>query len=198
MPELRREFDRQVENLRKGYPGLAGLPEDAFVEHVAPLAQRLGELSGGEDLKPFAIVVTGGLVPAAAAMPLVELRGRTGFTDMDPDDLARFTPIDGVDVPPGPAYLIGDLDTGHDMLNVTPDAAADLIAARNRSPLTIDEGVAFLTHHSALKLGNSFSLLGSRCGDRRVTALWVSGGRPRLGWCWAGNPHTWLGSASWA
>ncbi|MGQ0669203.1 MAG: DUF5701 family protein [Actinomycetota bacterium] len=19
---------------------------------------------------------------------------------------------------------------------------------------------------------------------------------PRLGWCWAGNPHTWLGSAS--
>lgn len=42
------------------------------------------------------------------------------------------------------------------------------------------------------------AILGSRCGDKRVPALWVSGGHPRLGWCWAGNPHTWLGSASCA
>jgi hypothetical protein len=35
-------------------------------------------------------------------------------------------------------------------------------------------------------------------GDRRVPALWISGGAPKLGWCWAGNPHTWLGSASCA
>jgi NhaA family Na+:H+ antiporter len=40
------------------------------------------------------------------------------------------------------------------------------------------------------------SLLGSRAGDRRVPALWLRRGHPKLGWCWAGNPHTWLGSAS--
>ena len=33
-------------------------------------------------------------------------------------------------------------------------------------------------------------------GDKRVPALWVSARRPRLGWCFQGAPHTWLGSAS--
>ncbi|MEI2690845.1 MAG: DUF5701 family protein [Anaerolineae bacterium] len=41
-------------------------------------------------------------------------------------------------------------------------------------------------------------LLASRCGDKRVPAFWLSQNRPKLGWCWAGNPHTWLGSASCA
>ena len=60
-----------------------------------------------------------------------------------------------------------------------------------------EEGVALVTHHpEILRNSNCFSLLGSRRGDRRVTALWISKGKPRLGWCWAGNPHTWLGSAS--
>ena len=64
-------------------------------------------------------------------------------------------------------------------------------------PLTIDEGIAILTHHpDFLQKNNCFSLLASRCGDQRVPAMWISGGAPRLGWCWAGNPHTWLGSAS--
>ncbi|MGH3131815.1 MAG: DUF5701 family protein, partial [Gaiellaceae bacterium] len=73
------------------------------------------------------------------------------------------------------------------------------IVPENRSPMTIDEGIALLIHNpEVLETKNCFSLLGSRCGDRRVTAMWISGGKPRLGWCWAGNPHTWLGSASCA
>ena len=39
-------------------------------------------------------------------------------------------------------------------------------------------------------------LLASRCGDKRVPAIWISAGAPKLGWCWDGNPHTWLGAAS--
>ncbi|MGW0174505.1 DUF5701 family protein [Rhodococcus sp. NPDC003322] len=27
-------------------------------------------------------------------------------------------------------------------------------------------------------------------------ALWISQRRPKLGWCWNGNPHSRLGSAS--
>ncbi|WP_407937642.1 DUF5701 family protein [Mycobacteroides franklinii] len=30
----------------------------------------------------------------------------------------------------------------------------------------------------------------------RVPAIWISDGRPKLGWCWDRNPHTWLGMAS--
>jgi hypothetical protein len=123
------------------------------------------------------------------------VRGRPRGADAAVD-LDRFATIDGVDVPRGPAYLVTDVDPGRATLNVTPDDALERIVAQGRSPLTIEEGVAVLAQDpEILRTQNSFSLLGSRCGDRRVPALWVSGGRPRLCWCWAGNPHTWLGSA---
>src|SRR5215211_1153679 len=110
-----------------------------------------------------------------------------------------FEPLDEVTLPDGAAYLMVDLETGADTRNVTPDAALETINRRGRSPLTVDEGVALLTHHpEAVARNAGFSLLGSRCGDRRVTAMWISKGHPKLGWCWAGNPHTWLGSASCA
>ncbi len=42
--------------------------------------------------------------------------------------------------------------------------------------------------------------------DARTPAIWISGGTgrdgrsnrgaPKVGWCWAGNRHTWLGFAS--
>jgi hypothetical protein len=41
-----------------------------------------------------------------------------------------------------------------------------------------------------------FSMAGSRRGDQRVPAFWISEGRPKLGWCWDRNPHTRLGTAS--
>jgi hypothetical protein len=139
-------------------------------------------------------------VPAAAGITRVALRGKPAFTDMASEDLMRFRPIDGIPVPGGAAYLLADVDTGRETLNVTPDAALERITREGRSPLTVEEGIALVTHvPEVLKTHNCFSLLGSRCGDRRVPALWVmTGGAPRLGWCWAGNPHTWLGSASCA
>jgi hypothetical protein len=198
--ELRREFDRQVESLIiKGYPELASIQQDVFLQHIVPLKERLPELhtSGEEARIPFVIVVSNELVPSDEAMSLVELGDKRGFTRMEADDLKRFSPIEGVQPPLGSAYLVADIDTGGGTLNVTPDKAIKTIARENRSPLTIDEGVALITHHpEVLKTKNCFSILGSRCGDRRVTAMWISGGSPRLGWCWAGNPHTWLGSAS--
>jgi hypothetical protein len=196
---LRREFDRQLENLlAKGYPGLAGRAADAFVEAVAPLAERLAELGPTKNGSiPFVIVVRGDVVSTERAMSRVELGRKRGVVQMDPTEPAEYAPIDGLAVPSGPAYLAADLDTGADTLNVTPEEALETIVAGDRSPLTIDEGVALVTHHSdLLRTRNAFSILGSRRGDRRVPAMWISGGAPRLGWCWAGNPHRWLGSAS--
>jgi hypothetical protein len=104
-----------------------------------------------------------------------------------------------VQLPDGPAYLLTGIDLGAANRNVTPTAALAGIEAAGRSPLTIDEGVALLAQRpEAVARNAGFSLCGSRCGDRRVAALWISQGRPKLGWCWAGNPHTWLGSASCA
>lgn len=198
-PEPHEEFDRQVATLvAKGYPALAGRSAEEFRQLLAPLRERLpAPAAAGDARLPFLLVVGSELVPPEKAVPLIELGGRRGFTEMPADDLRRFRTVDGVGRPAGPVYLVVDVDTGADTLNVTPDDALPTIVGHGRSPLTIDEGIALATHHpEVLRTRNCFSLLGSRCGDRRVTAVWVSKGSPRLGWCWAGNPHTWLGSAS--
>ena len=198
--KTRLEFDRQVETLlAKGYPGFAGMSEQDFRSRLEPLAKRAHEVPAAstDERIPFVIVVKSGLVATGDAVAAIEWRGRQAFTRMDDDELLRFRPIERVVVPLEPAYLAVDLDTGRDTLNLPPDDAMTGILAAGRSPLTIDEGIALLTHHPELvKTRNSFSLLGSRCGDRRVTAFWISAGSLRLGWCWAGAPHTWLGSAS--
>jgi hypothetical protein len=196
------EFDRQVANLEQlGYPRLARMPKDAFARLFVPLRARLAELPAElvEAVIPFVLVLDPELVSAEQSMPLVEQNGRRGVVDMNPTQPSAFSPIDPVDLPEGPAYLLTDVDTGKETLNVTPDNALSLITRNGRSPLTIEEGIAVLTHNpGVLRSMNAFSLLGSRRGDKRVPALWTSKGRPRLGWCWAGNPHAWLGSASCA
>jgi hypothetical protein len=193
------EFDRQVATLvDNGYPDLTGMSDDDLVALLSPLRQAVADLPppGGDDRIPFVLVVTG--VAREQAFARVDLRGRTGFTTMEPDDLARFVPT-GVEVPTATAYVLADIDTGQDTLDVPPDDALPTILGAGRLPLTLDEGIAVVTHYpDLLTSGNRFSMLGSRCGDRRVTAIWVSQRRPRLGWCWAGAPHTWLGSASCA
>ena len=199
--DVHAQFDRQVATLvEKGYPALAGMPEHAFRELLAPLREHASPATEPSDYRvPFLVVVTGALAAREAAFAKVELRGKRGFTTMEADDLARFTPLDDLELPSPTAYLLRDVDTGQDFLDVPPDDALPKILAHGRSPLTLDEGIALVTQApDLLQMGNRFSLLGSRCGDRRVTAIWVSERRPRLGWCWAGAPHTWLGSASCA
>ena len=39
-------------------------------------------------------------------------RGKTGFSVLERDDLERFAPIEGVELPHGPAYLLTASDTG--------------------------------------------------------------------------------------
>ncbi len=203
--QLRIEFDRQLENLmQKGYPKFAGVKTEEFIKRVEPLKKRVKRLSVPEiDLEkgrlPFVIVIKSDWVAAGKAMSLVKRQGKTGFTKMYPREPKDFQTIAGVSIPNGMAYLLVDINRGKDNINLPPDEALEMIEKGNRSPLTIDEGVAIVTHYPEfLMRNNCFSLLASRCrGDRRVPALWIdSEKKPRLGWCWAGNPHTWLGSAS--
>ena len=203
--QLTNEFDRQITNLMdKGYPALAGMSATRFRAKLDRLSDRLADVAPSRtNAIPFVVVVTGDLVPVIPAIQAWRTNDKPGFTTMEADEIKRFGPIDIVEIPNAVAYLATDIETGADTLNITPDDALPLIRKRRRSPLTVDEGVAVLTHHpDVLVTHNAFSLLGSRCGDRRVTAIWSSekgdqrGRQPRLGWCFAGAPHTWLGSAS--
>jgi hypothetical protein len=193
------EFDRQSQTLvAAGYPALAGLDEAGFRAMLEPLRRPSRAAASSAPTRiPFAIVVSSALVSADRALPALHWKATTGWTELTAEELATFRPTEGVAVPAAPVYLVTDVDTGQENLGVRARDALPAILGEGRTPLTIDEGVSLLAlFPGILRERNAFFLPGSRCGDKRVTALWVSKGHPRLGWCWEGNPHTWLGSAS--
>ena len=197
----RAEFDRQVQNLVDcGYPGLAGMSEEAFREalwQLAPVFDRMPTETAvaADDHIRFVVVVN--QAPAADAAARMTLNGKPAILMMEPEDVARFTPVEGVSVPGGLAYLPVDIDTGSEFCDVAPSRALPVINKRGRTALTVAEGIALVTlRPDMLRKNKCFSLLASRCADKRVPAIWISGKAPKLGWCWDGNPHTWLGSAS--
>ena len=140
------------------------------------------------------------VVPVAAAAARMERRGRpVVLGQLEPEDLDAFVPIAAVELPAAPAYVAIDVDLGAASRNVRPEDALRDILAAGRSPLTLDEGIALMLQQpEAIARNWGFSMAGSRRGDQRVPAFWISEGRPKLGWCWDRNPHTWLGTASCA
>jgi len=195
--EAELEFDRQVDALvMAGLPEALDLATTCFRAAVEPLRDLLPDVEPDGTTIPFVVVVPH--LPVVPVLEAVHSVGGSGFTTMDDDDLATFRPLPELQVPAGP-YLLIDVDPGPDTLNLPPAQALPRIEAAGRSPLTIGEGLAvLLSDPGVLRSRNCFSLLGSRSGDKRVPALWVSARRPRLGWCYQGAPHTWLGSASCA
>ena len=140
------------------------------------------------------------LLPVAESAARVRRQDRpVVLGHLEPEDLATFVPIEAVEIPTAPAYLAVDIDLGAGSRNVRPEDALREILAAGRSPLTIDEGIALMLQQpEAIAPNRGFSMAGSRRSDQRVPAFWVSEGRPKLGWCWDRNPHTWLGTASCA
>ena len=197
-------FRGQVETLiQKGYASASGMTDrsfrkllDGLCHHVESL--KLKPCDYAEGRLPFVIVIKSELLPTAAAMPLVVRSGKAGHVAMQPVKPDDFAPIAGVVIPEGMAYLLVDFDRGRETLNVRPEDALKIVRKKRRSPLTIDEGIAIITQHpDFLQKNNCFSLLASRRADQRVPAIWIDGAkRPKLGWCWDRNPHTWLGAAS--
>ncbi len=187
------ELDRQLTvYVEAGLPASAGISAVALRRRAEPLHDVVEQVGR----QPY-VVVMPSLAGPADLVALTRLRGKTGFTTMEPDDLATFRPTADADLPEPPAYLLVDPDTGREWLDVPPERVLPPLLASGRTPLTLDEGLALLLQDgTVLRRETCFSMLASRCGDRRVPALWVSKGRPRLGWCWDGAPHTWLGSGS--
>lgn len=194
------QLQSQVDTLvRLGYPNLLDLTPSAFRESLRPLepyAPDCAPFDPSSGSVPFVLVIR---APVASTLPFVNRRGKPAIDRLHPKKPADFIPIESISLPEGHAYLLRDVDRGAETRNVTPDDAYLSLAAQHRSPLTIEEGIALVTQFPEfLQSNHCFSLLASRCGDKRVPALWLSDGHPKLGWCWAGNPHTWLGSASCA
>jgi hypothetical protein len=180
-------------------------------EITGPL-RRLAR-DGDEDPGPSLLAVHPEVVPSSLFTPLLRRGDRPGFVVVDMADVDRFTPLDGVVVPDTPLYLVDSLDRGDEMSNWSPDEALPVIRERSRTPLLLSEGVQWLLHApEVLQRNRCFMTIGSRLKkpdgrlDARTPAIWISGGTgrdgrerrdaPKVGWCWAGNRHTWLGFAS--
>ena len=99
------------------------------------------------------------------------------------------------------------------MANWSPDEALPAIEDAGRTPLTLTEGLHWLLQQPggagarALLHDDRLSETQATGGlDARTPAVWISNGTgrdgaanrdaPKIGWCWAGNRHTWLGFAS--
>lgn len=200
LPDLSRQVDRLVE---LGVPGLAHLSE-AEVRTAA--AGRDGDGDG------LLVVAARRLAPSLLA-PLLDHRGKAGFVVEDMTDVDDFAPIGDVDAPDSALYLVHGPDRGDDLAGWSPDEALPAIRDRGRTPLTLSEGIHWLLQQpEALARNHCFMTIGSRLRkpggafDARTPALWISNGTgrdggsrrdaPKVGWCWAGNRHTWLGIAS--
>ena len=145
--------------------------------------------------------------------PLLERAGKPGFVVVDMTDVDSFEPIEQLSVPTAPGYFVSGITRGDELANWSPDEALPAILAAGRTPLTLVEGLYWVLQQPvALERNHCFMTIGSRRRklnerlDARTPAIWISNGTgrdgsaargaPKLGWCWAGNRHTWLGFAS--
>lgn len=150
--------------------------------------------------------------PASLLAPLLRHGEKAGFVVVDMTDLDEFEPIPEAGAPTGAVYLVEGIDRGDHMSNWSPDEALPSIIAAGRTPLTVTEGIHWLLQSpDTLQRNHAFMTIGSRRRktkglDSRTPAIWLSNGTgrdgagnrdaPKVGWCWAGNRHTWLGFAS--
>lgn len=180
-------FDQQLEALEERGVG-------------SRITSQLGDTRPAESPERSILTISRDVLPVATAASHIQRRGeQVVLGHLEPEELDGFVPIAAVELPDAPAYLAVDVDLGSDSRNVRPEEALRSILQAGRSPLTLDEGIALVLQQPDVIATNwGFSMAGSRRGDQRVPALWISEGRPKLGWCWDRNPHTWLGTASCA
>lgn len=192
---------QQVDRLASlGVADLAGMTGDEF--------RKLGD--GLDD--HGVLCVHPALVPPSLMAPLLRHDDKPGFVVEDMTDLDDFRPIEAVQLPDRPLYLLRGVDRGDHLRDWTPDAALPEILDQGRTPLTISEGISWILQEPGrLEPNGCFMCVGSRKAttrgvDARAPAIWISRGTgrdgharrnaPKVGWCWAGNHHTWLGFAT--
>jgi Family of unknown function (DUF5701) len=200
LPPLTAQADRLI---ALGVHETAGLSPTELCAAARAAEPRAGAL----------LVVHPDLAPASRLAGLVEREGKRGFVVVDMTDVDGFAPIEQITLPDAPVHVLDAVDRGDGMANWSPDEALPAITARGRTPLLLTEGLHWLLQQpGALERNRCFMTIGSRLRrpdgrlDARTPALWLSNGTgrdgrehrgaPKVGWCWAGNRHTWLGFAS--
>ncbi|KAB1990154.1 DUF5701 family protein [Streptomyces triticiradicis] len=200
LPPLAAQAERLIE---LGVHELARIPVDDL--------RAFAENAGRED-RAALLAVHPDHAPASALAPLLRRDDKPGFVVTDMTDVDRFAPC-AVELPDAPLYLVTGLDRGDHMANWSPEEALPALTKEDRTPLLLTEGIHWVLQQPAvLERNRCFMTIGSRLRkangalDARTPAIWISNGTgrdgrerrdaPKVGWCWWGNRHTWLGFAS--
>ncbi|MEV6319040.1 DUF5701 family protein [Streptomyces sp. NPDC051776] len=188
-----------------GVHEIAGLP----ATDIRTFAAAAEAAAGGDGAL---LAVHPDRAPASALAPLLRRDDKPGFVVTDMADVDGFAPCT-VELPEAPLHLLTGLDRGDHIANWSPDEALPALTEENRTPLLLTEGIHWvLQQPAALERNRCFMTIGSRLLkadgtlDARTPAIWISNGTgrdgrerrnaPKVGWCWWGNRHTWLGFAS--
>lgn len=158
-------FAEQVERIiERKFHTIANLGKSDFISrYLTPLRELLLtyelETVSQENRKPFLLVVPNRIVPLS--FQLENIRERVNRIQLEyiikPE---WFENAPRVSTPSEP-YLILDIETGHAMLNITPKKCVNKFDQEGRLALTIDEGLALITHFPEVLEGPWLDLPGS-------------------------------------
>ncbi|MDD7969723.1 DUF5701 family protein [Roseinatronobacter alkalisoli] len=199
------EYDRQAELMSQRISNsLLNYDIGRFWRHIEELRMRVSALAMSEEASgniPVVILLKQKNFRYQELMGQLSHKGRNGYVEMTPKIPEDFRDIESLAIPNADLYVLWDVDTGMSNLNISPSDSMELLMKAKRTPLTMSEGLfcalavpELLTDKHRF---NCIQMPGSRIeDDQRVPSIWLSKGAPRLGWCWFGNIHTWLATAS--
>ena len=165
MNNLEKLFNQQVNTLiERQYHLPIDLSESDFVNrHIMPLKQLLKENIKDNELEgshiPILIVVPNAIVPLGYQLE----RSREGIKEVQLEHIIKpewFENAEGVSTPDKP-YLLLDVESGYDRRNTTPKKCVQTFQDEGRFALTIDEGIALITHFPEVLESHWIDLPGS-------------------------------------
>lgn len=141
-----------------------GLSESDFINrHIMPLKQLL--VKNDKDTKidesriPILVVVPNATVPLSYQLERI----RESINDIQLEHLIKpewFENAKGVSTPDKP-YLLLDVETGYTMKNTTPKKCVQSFSDAGRFALTVDEGIALISHFPEILESHWVDLPGS-------------------------------------
>lgn len=179
-------FDKQVRRLLdKDYPEAASMEIDIFLSYLTPLREKILKIGKVEDhFIPFLIVIPERFVSILKQLSLATINGKVGsnFSTLRLDTLHN---VYGMGTSKGP-YLIFDIDNGTQSCGASAEKCYEKFKDRGRRGLTVEEGIALVTHYSETLKHHAVCLIESRLDSHRVPSLWLNDDdeNPILVWDW--------------
>ena len=134
-----------------GYPDVADLTANAFRALARPLLKALEKTELGTDIL---LVPNRELVSPESLISRTSINRRAGFTTMPARDIVSFLPLNGLEPPEGPFYLV-----------VEPRTRCGIPAFGNKLAFAADLG---------RRLGNRYSAPGMARSEKRLQSARLS------------------------